>query len=403
MKRATVRWLDSNIGRPICLILTMHRKIRDILARNAKPYVKPSKILFIKLIEQGSTVLAYPALKRAGEFVGVDNVYFLVFTKNRPILDLLGAVPPSNVIEIDPRSFISFARTAVLALREIRRRKIDAVIDMEFFARASAILSYLSGASKRAGLHLFASDGPYTGNLFTHKMVYNPYIHTRVYFVSLVEALKHAPAAANNPMIFKVPEAEESVPCFSPGEDEKAALIMKLGGSDRGLPGRPIIILNPNISDLIPMRRWPQDNFIRLGGLIRKAFPEATIVITGTEDEKEGAGVVAGGIEGAISLAGITSLRELLTLYCVGELLVTNDSGPAHFASLTPVKAIILFGPETPALYGPPDQAAEVISTDLVCSPCVNVCNQRKTICQLGTCMKDIKVEDVFSTLKRLL
>ena len=45
-------------------------------------------------------------------------------------------------------------------------------------------------------------------------------------------------------------------------------------------------------------------------------------------------------------------MRELLTLYTLADVLVTNDSGPAHFASLTPVHTVVLFGPETPLLFG---------------------------------------------------
>ena len=42
---------------------------------------------------------------------------------------------------------------------------------------------------------------------------------------------------------------------------------------------------------------------------------------------------------------------DLLVLYMRREILVTNDSGPAHFASLTPIHVASLFGPETPALF----------------------------------------------------
>ena len=51
-----------------------------------------------------------------------------------------------------------------------------------------------------------------------------------------------------------------------------------------------------------------------------------------------------------IPLAGKTTLRQVLVLYARSEILVTNDSGPAHFASMTPIHVVTLFGPETPAL-----------------------------------------------------
>ena len=45
-------------------------------------------------------------------------------------------------------------------------------------------------------------------------------------------------------------------------------------------------------------------------------------------------------------------MRHLLALFHRAALLITNDGGPGQFAALTPVPTIILFGPETPLLYG---------------------------------------------------
>ena len=51
------------------------------------------RILFVKLVEQGSSVLACSAIRRAVELVGRENVYFLVFEENRFILDAMGLIP----------------------------------------------------------------------------------------------------------------------------------------------------------------------------------------------------------------------------------------------------------------------------------------------------------------------
>ena len=47
----------------------------------------------MKLAEQGSTVLAYPAICKAIIQVGRENVYLVVFKENRFILDLMGVIP----------------------------------------------------------------------------------------------------------------------------------------------------------------------------------------------------------------------------------------------------------------------------------------------------------------------
>ena len=403
MKPSVIRWIDKNLGRPFCFFLTLDRGFCDIFKKNNSRHKKCAKILFIKLIEQGSTVLAYPALKKAQDSVRKENVYFMVFRENRPILDILDVVAPANIIEVDSRNLLDFIYSVSKGLIKIRKQKIDTVIDMEFFSRASAILSYLSGAGKRVGLHRFSCEGPYRGDLFTHKLIYNPYLHTKVFFASLVEALNHNPSPDNAPMVFKIPEITNTLPYFSPTEDGKKSLIEKVERLKQSTLNRPIIILNPNTSDLLPIRRWPEKNFIRLGKMVLEEFTQATVIITGTGKEKERAGLIASQIRGAVSLAGHTSLRELLILYCIAEVLVTNDSGPALFSTLTPIKSVILFGPETPFLYGGLTRNVEIIAPDLVCSPCVNVYNHRKSPCKTGMCLRSIKVEDVYQKVKTLM
>ena len=79
--------------------------------------------------------------------------------------------------------------------------------------------------------------------------------------------------------------------------------------------------------------------------------------------------------------------------------MVTNDSGPGHFSSVTSLKTIILFGPETPSLYGSLGNSVH-ISANLACSPCVSAINHRQTACKDNVCMKKIEVSSIISELK---
>src|SRR5437764_195917 len=163
--------VDRWLGIPLCFALTL---VHWATRRSRRPVSAPLRsVLFVKLAEQGSTVLAYPALRRATELVGRENVYFISFEDNRFILDLLGVIPEANVITIKFRGLPSLLRSAVAALIRMRRLKLGAAIDMEFFARGSAALAYLSGAERRAGFHAFFGGGPYRGNLMTHRVLYN--------------------------------------------------------------------------------------------------------------------------------------------------------------------------------------------------------------------------------------
>jgi len=138
MNPNTIRIIDKYIGRPICFWLTLLRKIFP-----SRKYDKPKSILFLKLIEQGATVLAYSAIEKAIERVGRERVFFCVFKENRPILDIMDVIPEENVIEIRQSNIFVFAIDVIGLLSRCRSAKVDTTIDMEFFSRASAILAYL--------------------------------------------------------------------------------------------------------------------------------------------------------------------------------------------------------------------------------------------------------------------
>ena len=143
----------------------------------------------MKLAEQGSTVLAQAALQTAIDKVGADNVFFLLFAENRPILDLLDVIPPRNIVAIDARGLLRAVWGSLAAVWKMRRLNIDAAIDLEFFARSSAALCYLSGARLRVGYHAFGGEASYRGDLMTHRLSFNPYLHTSQAFQIMVQAL----------------------------------------------------------------------------------------------------------------------------------------------------------------------------------------------------------------------
>jgi len=89
-------------------------------------------------------------------------------------------------------------------------------------------------------------------------------------------------------------------------------------------------------------------------------------------------------------------LRQVLVLYTRSEILVTNDSGPAHFASMTPIRVVTLFGPETPALFGARSSNSTALWAGIACSPCVNAYNNRQSVCRNNLCMQAITVDAVF-------
>jgi ADP-heptose:LPS heptosyltransferase len=394
--------IDRIVGVPLCAVLTLLRRLRGDRFMPERVEL-PRNVLFVKLAEQGSTVLAYPAISRALQLVGRENVFFLVFEENRFILDAMGLIPAENVITIRHKNPFELACQALQALMRIRRQRLDAAVDLEFFSRGSALLTFLSGARQRVGFHTFFGDGPYRGDLMTHRLSYNPYLHTSQTFLLMVVALEQ-PVPRSGKLSVQVPQIEKWVPDFEPLANEQDEIRTLLQRETRNETDSPIVLLNPNASDLLPLRKWPEDRYVSLARRLLDAFPEIYIGLTGAPDEAGPIDTMVQeiGSPRCFSLAGKTTLRQLLVLYTLSELLITNDSGPAHFAAMTQIHTLTLFGPETPALFGARTPRAITIWQGLACSPCVSAYNNRQSSCTNNVCMQKIMVDRVFDEASKV-
>jgi ADP-heptose:LPS heptosyltransferase len=400
MQVSTMRRADRWLGLPVCFLLTAIRKVFQ--KEDGSVAARPTGIVFVKLAEQGSTVLASQAIRRAIAMVGAERVFFLVFEENRHVLDAMDLVPAGNVITIPTPSMAGTVLGAYRAIRRLRRARVDTAIDLEFFARSSAALAFLSGARWRTGFHGFSGEASYRGDLLTHRVSFNPYLHTSQTFELLVAALERVPATL--PTFDMVPQhVEDVLPTFTPEADEPAQvrqIVSDAAGCDTS--GR-LILLNANASDLVPLRRWPLERYVELAKRLLTAYPDAVIGFTGAPAEAPRVMELLRevGSPRAICLAGRTTMRQLLVLYGLAEVMVTNDSGPAHFAALTSIDVVTLFGPETPMLFGALTPRNHVLWAGLACSPCINAFNDRQSACTNNVCMQRITVDHVFAEVCR--
>jgi ADP-heptose:LPS heptosyltransferase len=392
-----LRWIDYWIGIPICFLLTLVSKVTDGVAGARRQPDAPKNVLFVELAEMGSTVIACPAVDRLKSQYPGCNVFFLLFKHIDESVKVLNLVPDSNVLTIDISSPVTLVRDTLRFMRDARRLQIDTVINLEMFARFSTILTYLSGARRRVGFHPFTQHGLYIGDLFTHRVIYNPHIHTWQSLLALVEALSVNPGELP---LGKFPAAEDGaglVPHIVTDEAARRRIRELVGRESAAVAGKRIIAVNPNASKLISIRKWPLDRYAELVARLVDD-PQNACVITGVASEKEDARFILNRVKSdrVVDLTGKTSLRELIDLFNVADLLITNDSGPAHFAALTDVPVLVFFGPETPRLYKPLSANCTVMYSNYACSPCVSAYNQRRSPCTNNRCLTEIGVEEVY-------
>ena len=365
---------------------------------------RPRHILFIQLAEMGTMVVAYPALRRARELFPDATLHFLCFGQVRSSLEMLNVIAPQHIHTIDSRSFTSLVRDTLRTWSVARRNGIDTVVNLETFVRYSSLLSYLTGAARRVGFHRFTQEGLYTGDFLTHKVMYNPHIHTAHVFLDLVQALVAPPGGIP---IVKRPRAGDdlSIPRLVTDAATAQAIWDKLATLNPLIdPAKKLVVLNPNASKRFPMRRLPLEAYADLARQLLEE-PDVFVLITGVADEKPDAVQIRSivGSPRIVDLTGATTMMELLHLFNLARILITNDSGPAHFACLTGIHVVVFFGPELPDRYRPLARSSDVVYTGFTCSPCVSPYNQRLTPCNDNLCLKTIDVREVGELVKRRL
>jgi len=399
-----MRQLDRKLGIPLCFLLSILYRIKKLFKGNSPPK-DGRKILFIELSEMGSMVLAFSLFKKTKELFPGDKLYFLTFQKNRYAIDILDVIPEDNVCVIDDSDLFVFLKTALKSLRYLRKKKITTAIDMEFFSRFTSIYSFLSGAKETIGYFRYHNEGLYRGRLLTHKVLYNPQIHTAYNLLNLIYALAKSREDLPTPKR-TIDKNDLILPKKATiSENSRRHILEKLKEINTGIiQADKIILLNPNASDIIPLRRWPVDSYIGLAETLLKRTG-IYIVLTGIETERQSCESICRALnhKRCLNFSGKTSFSELIDLYNISDALITNDSGPAHFSAMTDIQTFVFFGPETPKLYGPLGNNCHVFYSNHSCSPCVSVFNHRQSPCRDNKCLKAISVQEVYDKVSEKL
>jgi len=396
-----MRMIDHRVGVPLCFLTTL---LVRLFVKNAPFGEKPERILFVELSEMGSTILADPAMRKAAKTWGAE-LFFVIFAENRGSLDFLRTIPEANIFTLRIDNFWTLTVDTLKLLWWCRRRNIDTVIDLELFSRFTALLTGLSGARRRVGFYRFHNEGLYRGEMLTHRVAYNPHLHIAKNFIALVNSL----AATAEEIPFSKTRIEddeiriEAVGVPAAAIDAMLARIATATSIFRPEAHR-LVLLNPNASEMLPQRRWPLEHFAHLARAMLSHWPDIVILITGAPSERAEAEALRLQVndDRLVNFAGLIRLDQLPALYNLAALMITNDSGPGHFAAVTTMPTIGLFGPETPALYGPLGNTHN-LSAGLACSPCVSAANHRKTACQDPRCMAAIRPQTVLQTAARIL
>lgn len=397
-----VKKIDYWIGVPLCFFVSFLAKIERVFA--GKKITSPKGILFLELSEVGSAILAYSAMEKAKEFYPDSRLYFCIFKDNAESLSVLEIIPKENVIVIRSNNFFFLFADTIKSLFRFQRERIDTVIDLELFSRFSSLLAYFSRAKFRIGFYRFSLEGLRRADVYTHKVLYNPYLHISKNFLAMVYSLK---SSKKEVPFLKLPFDKEKtrVPKVNVSRREEKDIWVRLKKQNQNISlGCKIIVLNLGLGEDLALRRWPLQNYLDLAKELLKD-KDVFILLAGIKAKKGQLAKVKPFLTSGrcLDFMGKTTIKELLALFNFSRLLISHDSGIINLASLAPVNTIILFGPETPLLYAPLNPNKKIFYKNFSCSPCFSAYNHRSSPCDNNLCLKAITVDEVLAAAREYL
>jgi lipopolysaccharide heptosyltransferase II len=337
------------------------------------------RLLCVRLDSIGDVLMTTPAIRAFRETLGCHVTL---------LTSAAGAATAPFVPEVD--EVIEFAApwmkatgeaaTADLAMMaRLRAARFDAAVIFTVYSQSplpAAYLCHLAGIPLRLA---HCHENPY--RLLTD-WVSDPEPHKLVRH-EVQRQLDLAAAAGcttgNLRLSFRVPEAA------------RCNMQQRLGEA-----GRPLVVVHPGAS--AASRRYPPESYARaIDLLIDETRCEA--VFTGDAGEEELVRTVRGAMQRpSRSLVGRLGLGELGALIDAADLLVSNNTGPAHVAAALGTPVVDLYALTNPQ-HTPWNVPSRVLNHDVPCRNCY------RSVCPAGhhDCLRRVAPETVAAAARDLL
>lgn len=156
---------------------------------------------------------------------------------------------------------------------------------------------------------------------------------------------------------------ELELPIRPEDADEAAAVLDEAGLG----PGAPFLAVHP--AGRFPNRTWPAERFSEASRRIAQRHGLAIVVTGGPQDAATSREVARAA--GGADVSGRLSLPGLAALYRDADLVLANDTGPAHIAYAVDAPSVTVFGAASPDTFGPLDRSRHaVVEAEDACHPC---------------------------------
>ncbi|MFL6332313.1 MAG: lipopolysaccharide heptosyltransferase II [Pyrinomonadaceae bacterium] len=271
--------------------------------------------------------------------------------------------------------------------REWRARRFDlALLFPNSFA--PALVALLAGVPARVG---YATQG--RSALLTHPApvpAWRGQRHEVYYYLHLVGELER--------QLYGSPSTESREPDVALRvTDARLREVTDFLLESGARPGRPLVAICPGSTNS-RAKRWPAERYAAVADMLHEKAG-AEVLLIGAAEELEISEEVARRMRARpIVLTGKTDLAQTAAVLKASDLLVANDTGPAHVGAAVGCPVLVIFGPTNPVTTRPFSETAEVVRRPPDCAPCM------LRDCPIDhRCMTAITPEDVYERAARAL
>lgn len=337
--------------------------LREIASRRGVPL----RILVTRLRYLGDVVLTTPVLDTLRSCYPDAELYYLTERHYAPVL--LGRPGLAGVIGAERG-----AAGSLRAIREIRRLRPSAAIDLFYNPRSAAIIR-LAGVPVRVG-------GGRRGRrrLYTH--LFSPPPGTRSAVMHHLSALSVIGCDAPADPMPSITLGREEI-------DEGARAIERMTGS----AAARCVAVHPG--GTWPSKRWPEESFAGLAALIRRSAGAAVLLVTGPGEEGI-TGRIAAAAGPGVRAAPVMPIRKIAGVLAASQAVVANDGGVMHLAVALGRPTVGIFGPTEPDIWFPYEGRGpyRLVTRRERCAPChLHHCGDMR-------CLDTIPPAEVFDALR---
>jgi heptosyltransferase-2 len=328
----------------------------------------------------GDSLMTVPALRALRRVLPDANITLAIRPNAKGIFSEVDFI--DDLLVYDRKNAFS----VIPQIREWKRRQFDlAVLFQNAFE--AALIPFLAGVPFRLG---YATESRQA--LLTHPLPLPEWRSSRhevFYYLYLVTALEQMLFGTSS--ICEV-EPDASIRISDQRRFDAEAFLRAHGVNEE----QSVIAICPG-SINSRAKRWPAEAFAALAD--RLIDDRRQVLLIGSQEEAEVSSDVTSRMRHRpIVLTGKTNLDQITAVLATVDLIVTNDTGPAHIGAALGRPTIVIFGPTNPLTTRPFSPNAEILRHPPECAPCM------LRDCPIDhRCMTAITVDEVFERSHVLL